>query len=65
MLKSGSVVSILAWSRDGEILHYDKVIVTSHRWHPDTVNVMFQNSRDVRQIRTKLIFMINDMEVCL
>ncbi|MCD7849256.1 MAG: hypothetical protein LUH63_05670 [Parabacteroides sp.] len=53
------------WDKKGEIQRYEKVIVTSVRYHPDAINVMNQNSREVRQIRTKLIFMINDLEVCL
>lgn len=65
ILKAGAVVTLMCWNKKGEIMRYDKVIVTSVRYHPDLINVMIQNNREVRQIRTKLIFMINDLELCL
>lgn len=65
ILKPGAIVTLMCWDKKGEITRYEKVIVTSVRYHPDVTNVMIQNSREVRQIRTKLIFMINDLEVCL
>lgn len=65
ILKAGAVVTLLCWDKKGEIQRYEKVIVTSVRYHPDMINVMIQASREVRQIRTKLIYMINDLEVCL
>lgn len=65
MLKNGAIVTLMCWEKSGEIRRYEKAIVTSHRYHPDVVNIMIQQNREVRQIRTKLIFMINDMEVCL
>ena len=65
MLKNGAVVSLMCWEKSGQIRSYESVIVTSHRFHPDVINIMIQASREVRQVRTKLIFQINDMEVCL
>lgn len=65
LLKPGAVVTLMFWNKKGEAQRYERVIVTSVRYHPDVINIMFQNSREVRQIRTKLIFMINDLEVCL
>ena len=65
MLKPGAIVTLMCWNRQGEIQRYDKVIITSVRYHPDVINVMNQESRQVRQIRTKLIFTINDLELCL
>lgn len=65
MLQNGSIVTLMCWEKNGKIARYEKVVVTSHRYHPDVVNVMIQQNHEVRQIRTKLIFMINDMEVCL
>lgn len=65
LLKPGAIVTLMFWNKKGEIQRYEKVIVTSVRYHPDVTNVMNQSSREVRQIRTKLIYMINDLEVCL
>ena len=65
LLKPGANVNLMFWNKKGEIQRYEKVIVTSVRYHPDVINVMNQSSREVRQIRTKLIYMINDLEVCL
>ena len=65
MLRPGAIVTLMCWDKQGEILRYDKVIITSVRYHPDVINVMIQTNREVRQIRTKLIFTINDIEVCL
>lgn len=65
MLKAGAIVTLMCWDKKGNIQRYEKVIVTSVRYHPDVVNIMIQSSREVRQIRTKLIYMINDLELCL
>ena len=66
LINPGSVVTLLCWLKDGSIRRYDKVIVTSaHRKPVDTISVMMQESRQVRTIRVKLIFQINDIEICL
>lgn len=65
MLRPGSIVTLMCWEKSGEIKRYDKVIVTSCRYRPDVLNVMIQQNQEVRQIRTKLIFMLNDFELCL
>ena len=66
LINPGSVVTLLCWLKDGNIRRYDKVIVTSaHRKPVDTISVMMQESRQVRTIRVKLIFQINDIEICL
>lgn len=65
MLIPGSRLDIGCWSRKGELCHYRDAIITSFSSKPDTVNIMIEASREVRKIRLRCIFEINNLEVCL
>jgi hypothetical protein len=63
MLKSGEIVSLKFWDKDGNIISADNVICTSGYHHGNTVNLKFLTSNVFRKVRVITIFEINDLEV--
>lgn len=61
-----NVVKLSCWQKDGSVMHLDGYVCVKVNYSTGTrLMKNVQNPAIIREIRTNLIFLFNDEEVCI